>query len=55
MAFCGARGSLNWTSPIMRSDRRVIRYGKRIFESNEYAKAVAIEKAATAGKVPAAP
>nr|WP_042672031.1 hypothetical protein [Methylobacterium sp. B34] len=52
-AFCGARGVLNWTSPIRRSDRRPIRYGKRILESDQYEKAVEIEKAAPVGKTPA--
>ena len=55
IAFCGARGSLNWTSPIRRSDRRPIRYGKRIIKSDQYEKAVEIEKAATAGTAPATP
>lgn len=55
MVFCGARGSLNWTSPIRRSDRRTIRYNNRILESDEYAKAIEIEKGVTGGKLPAAP
>lgn len=52
-AFCGERGVLNWTSPIMRSDRRPIRYGKRILESHEYADAVAIEEKRSAAPTPA--
>lgn len=52
-AFCGARGTLNWTSPITRSDRRPIRYRERILESDEYEQAVAIEEKAVAGKPPA--
>jgi hypothetical protein len=51
--FCGARGVLNWTSPIMRSDRRSIRYGKRILASHEYADAVEIEEKRSAPPVPA--
>jgi hypothetical protein len=49
-AFCGARGFLNWTSPILRSDRRPIRYLDRIRESSMYEDAVAIEEK-TAPKV----
>lgn len=55
-SFCGARGSLNWTSPIMRKDRRPIRYLERILESNQYKDAVEIEeKSATAEKPAAVP
>ncbi|GJD74119.1 hypothetical protein [Methylobacterium goesingense] len=55
MAFCGARGGLNWTSPIRRADRRPIRYGKRILESDMYANAVKIEEKASASKPPQVP
>lgn len=51
-AFCGARGFLNWTSPIMRSDRRPIRYLDRIRESSMYEDAVAIEEKTAASKPP---
>lgn len=44
MAFCGARGTLNWTSPILRSDRRPIRYMQRLLDSEQYEQAVAAEK-----------
>jgi hypothetical protein len=44
MAFCGARGTLNWTSPILRSDRRPIRYMQRLLGSEQYEQAVAAEK-----------
>lgn len=54
--YCGARGSLNWTSPIRRSDRRPIRYLTRILESDMYEQAVENEKKAmNAGKPPATP
>jgi hypothetical protein len=50
MAFCGARGTLNWTSPILKSDRRPIRYMQRLLDSDEYKQAVALDKKAAAPK-----
>ncbi len=50
MAFCGARGTLNWTSPILRSDRRPIRYLQRLLDSDQYEQAVALNKGAAVPK-----
>jgi hypothetical protein len=50
MAFCGARGILNWTSPILKSDRRPIRYMQRLLDSDQYEQAVADEKKRASGQ-----